>query len=105
MKKFVGKTKDDALNNAAMELNVPIENIYIDSIVENKGLFGRIKKIKIVLNAIHVDFSFKYNFIFLFNAIIFPFFLCHSLYHLILKLKIKKNPNYNVIWISRHIQS
>ena len=36
MKKFVGKTQVDALNLAAAELNVPVENIYVDSVVENK---------------------------------------------------------------------
>ena len=47
MKKFVGKTQDDALNRAAAELNVPVENIYVDSISETKGLFGRIKSVEI----------------------------------------------------------
>ena len=47
MKKFLGKNKDEALNNAAKELNVPVENIHVDSIVENKGLFGRIKSVEI----------------------------------------------------------
>lgn len=47
MKKFVGKTQVDALNLAAAELNVPVENIYVDSIVENKGLFGRIKSVEV----------------------------------------------------------
>ena len=42
MKKFVGKTQVDALNLAAAELNVPVENIYVASVVENNGLFGRI---------------------------------------------------------------
>ncbi len=62
MKKFVGKTKDDALNNAAMELNVPIENIYIDSIVENKGLFGRIKSVEVTCytDAMVVEFVQDY---------------------------------------------
>ena len=40
MKKFVGKTKEEALALAATELNVPVENIYVDEVVENKGLFG-----------------------------------------------------------------
>lgn len=47
MKKFLGKNKEEALNNAAKELNVPVENIHVDSIVENKGLFGRIKSVEI----------------------------------------------------------
>lgn len=47
MKKFTGKTKEDALNNASIELNVPVENIYIDNVIENKGLFGRIKSVEI----------------------------------------------------------
>ena len=47
MKKFVGKTQVDALNLAAAELNVPVENIYVDSVVENKGLFGRIKSVEV----------------------------------------------------------
>ena len=47
MKKFVGKTQEDALNLAAAELNVPVENIYVDSVVENKGLFGRIKSVEV----------------------------------------------------------
>ena len=34
MKKFVGKTQEDALNLAAAELNVPVENIYVDSVLE-----------------------------------------------------------------------
>ena len=48
MKTFTGKTKEEALALAAAELNVPVENIYIDSEVENKGLFGRIKSVDIV---------------------------------------------------------
>jgi len=48
MKTFTGKTKEEALALAAAELNVPVENIYIDSEAENKGLFGRIKSVDIV---------------------------------------------------------
>ena len=48
MKTFTGKTKEEALALAAAELNVPVENIYIDSEVENKGLFGRVKSVDIV---------------------------------------------------------
>lgn len=47
MKKFVGKNQNEALNMAATELNVPVENIYIHSVVENKGLFGRIKSVEV----------------------------------------------------------
>ena len=46
MRQFIGKTKEDALNKAAAELNVPVENIYVDSVVEHKGLFGRIKNVE-----------------------------------------------------------
>ena len=46
MKKFIGKTQEEALNNAAAELNVPVENIYIESVEEiKKGLFGLVKNI------------------------------------------------------------
>ena len=48
MRKFIGKTQEEALNNAAAELNVPVENIYIDSVEEiKKGLFGLVKNIEI----------------------------------------------------------
>lgn len=62
MKKFIGKTKDEALANAATELNVPVENIYVDSIVENKGLFGRIKSVEVTCytDAMVVEFVQSY---------------------------------------------
>lgn len=62
MKKFVGKTQVEALNNASIELNVPVENIYIDSVVENKGLFGRIKNVEVTCytDAMVVDFVQEY---------------------------------------------
>lgn len=62
MKKFVGKTQVEALNNASVELNVPVENIYIDSVVENKGLFGRIKNVEVTCytDAMVVDFVQEY---------------------------------------------
>ncbi len=47
MKVFIGKTKDEALNNAATELNVPVENIYVEEVKENKGIFGRIKSVEV----------------------------------------------------------
>ena len=62
MKKFIGKTKDDALNKAAAELNVPVENIYVDSVEEHKGLFGRIKNVEITCysDAMVVEFVVNY---------------------------------------------
>lgn len=62
MKKFVGKTKEDALAIAAIELNVPVENIYVDSVVENKGLFGRIKNVEVTCytDAMVVEFVQTY---------------------------------------------
>lgn len=62
MKKFVGKTKEDALAIAATELNVPVENIYVDSVVENKGLFGRIKNVEVTCytDAMVVEFVQSY---------------------------------------------
>lgn len=62
MKKFVGKTQVEALNNASVKLNVPVENIYIDSVVENKGLFGRIKNVEVTCytDAMVVDFVQEY---------------------------------------------
>lgn len=62
MKKFVGKTKEDALAIAATELNVPVENIYVDSVVENKGLFGRIKNVEVTCytDAMVVEFVQTY---------------------------------------------
>ena len=62
MKKFVGKTKEEALAIAATELNVPVENIYIDSVVENKGLFGRIKNVEVTCytDAMVVEFVQSY---------------------------------------------
>ena len=62
MKKFVGKTEVDALNNAAAELNVPVENIYVDSVVVNKGLFGRIKNVEVTCytDAMVVEFVQEY---------------------------------------------
>ncbi len=62
MKKFVGKTQVEALNNASVELNVPVENIYIDSVIENKGLFGRIKNVEVTCytDAMVVDFVQEY---------------------------------------------
>ena len=47
MKTYIAKTKEEALELAANELNVPVENIYVDSVVENKGLFGRIKNVEV----------------------------------------------------------
>ena len=62
MKKFIGKTKDDALNKAAAELNVPVENIYVDSVEEHKGIFGRIKNVEITCysDAMVVEFVVNY---------------------------------------------
>lgn len=62
MKTYIGKTKDEALANAAIELNVPVENIYIDSIVENKGIFGRIKSVEVTCytDVMVVDFAVNY---------------------------------------------
>ena len=62
MKKFIGKTKEDALNKAAAELNVPVENIYVDSVEEHKGLFGRIKNVEITCysDAMVVEFVVNY---------------------------------------------
>ena len=62
MKTFLGKTKDEALEKAAAELNVPVENIYVDSYVENKGLFGRIKNVEVTCytDAMVVDFVVTY---------------------------------------------
>ena len=47
MKTYIAKTKEEALELAANELNVPVENIYVDSVIENKGLFGRIKNVEV----------------------------------------------------------
>ncbi len=62
MRTFLGKTKDEALEKAAAELNVPVENIYVDSYVENKGLFGRIKNVEVTCytDAMVVDFVVNY---------------------------------------------
>ena len=62
MKTFLGKTKEEALQKAATELNVPVENIYVDSVVENKGLFGRIKNVEVscYTDAMVVDFVVNY---------------------------------------------
>ena len=62
MKTFIGKTKDEALEVAAKELNVPVENIYVDAIVENKGLFGRIKSVEVTCytDAMVVEFVQDY---------------------------------------------
>lgn len=62
MKVFSGKTMDEALNNAANELNVPIENIYVESFKENKGLFGRIKSVEVTCytDAMVVEFVQDY---------------------------------------------
>ena len=62
MKVFSGKTMDEALNNAANELNVPVENIYVESFKENKGLFGRIKSVEVTCytDAMVVEFVQDY---------------------------------------------
>ena len=62
MKKFVGKSKEEALANAAAELNVPVENIYVDSVEETKGLFGRIKSVEVTCytDAMIVEFVQDY---------------------------------------------
>ncbi|MDY2889886.1 MAG: KH domain-containing protein [Candidatus Caccosoma sp.] len=62
MKQFVGKTQNDALELAAASLNVPVENIYIDSVKENKGLFGRIKSVEVTCftDAMIVEFVVDY---------------------------------------------
>ena len=62
MKTFIGKTKEEVWEVAAKELNVPVENIYIDSIVENKGLFGRIKSVEVTCytDAMVVEFVQDY---------------------------------------------
>ena len=62
MRTFLGKTKDDAVEKAAAALNVPVENIYVDSYVENKGLFGRIKNVEVTCytDAMVVDFVVNY---------------------------------------------
>ena len=62
MKTFIGKTKEDALEVAAKELNVPVENIYVDTVVEHKGLFGRIKNVEVTCytDAMVVEFVQDY---------------------------------------------
>ena len=62
MKQFVGKTQNDALALAAASLNVPVENIYVDSVKENKGLFGRIKSVEVTCftDAMIVEFVVDY---------------------------------------------
>lgn len=62
MRQFIGKTKEEALEKAAAELNVPVENIYLDSVVENKGLFGRIKNVEVscYTDAMVVEFVVNY---------------------------------------------
>ncbi len=62
MKQFVGKTQTDALAMAAASLNVPVENIYVDSVKENKGLFGRIKSVEVTCftDAMIVEFVVDY---------------------------------------------
>ena len=62
MKKFVGKNKEEALALAATELNVPVENIYVDEVVEHKGLFGRIKSVEVTCytDAMVVEFVQDY---------------------------------------------
>ena len=62
MKQFIGKTKEEALEKAASELHVPVENIYVDSLIENKGLFGRIKNVEITCytDAMVVEFVVNY---------------------------------------------
>lgn len=62
MKVFSGKTKEEALAMAAAELNVPVENIYVDEVVENKGLFGRIKSVDVTCytDAMIVEFVQNY---------------------------------------------
>ena len=62
MKTFVGKTQNDALALAAASLNVPVENIYVDSVSENKGLFGRIKSVEVTCytDAMVVEFVVDY---------------------------------------------
>lgn len=62
MKKFVGKNKDEALSLAASELNVPVENIYVEEVVERKGLFGRIKSVEVTCytDAMIVEFVQDY---------------------------------------------
>ena len=62
MKVFLGKTKEEALEKAATELNVPVENIYVDSVLENKGLFGRIKSVEVTCytDAMVVEFVQDY---------------------------------------------
>ena len=43
-------------------LNVPVENIYVDSVVENKGLFGRIKNVEVTCytDAMVIEFVLDY---------------------------------------------
>ena len=62
MKTFIGNTKEEALELAANELNVPVENIYVDSTKENKGLFGRIKSVEVTCytDAMVVEFVQNY---------------------------------------------
>lgn len=63
MRKFIGKTQEEALNNAAAELNVPVENIYIESVEEiKKGLFGLVKNIEVTCytDAMIVEFVQEY---------------------------------------------
>ena len=63
MRKFIGKTQEEALNNAAAELNVPVENIYIESVEEiKKGLFGLVKNIEVTCytDAMIVEFVQNY---------------------------------------------
>ena len=62
MKTYTAKTKEEALELAANELNVPVENIYVDSVTENKGLFGRIKSVDVTCytDAMVVEFVQDY---------------------------------------------
>ena len=81
MKTFIGKTQEEALELAANELNVPVENIYVDSVNEIKGLFGRIKNVEITCytDAMVVEFVQDY--------------LRKIIEHM--GIEVKMNPSYN----------
>jgi len=63
MEKFVGKTKEEALELASQKLNVPVENIYVDQEEEQKsGFLGLSKSVEITVytDAMIVEFVVDY---------------------------------------------
>lgn len=63
MKKFIGKTKEEAIEIAAKELSVPTDMLYVVDEKVTKGLFGKVKSVEITCYTDSMVIEFVLNYL------------------------------------------